>query len=253
MLKNITKLLSILFVSFVLTACGSDEPEKQVERPAKELYEMATTAERNGDTYKDVIKAYEEVERQHPQSDYAKKAIANAVMYAYANMNYEDAVMFAENFIAYNPNHKLAPKITYIRALSYYEQISDIGRDQGNTDKAFEALNDIIISYPNTDYAINAKYKLDLAIDHLAGKELDVGRFYQDQGDYQAALTRFNNIVKNYSHTSQTPEALARMVETYLALGLYQEAYRTGAILGHNHQGNYWYRHSYELLQKHKP
>ena len=252
MLKKLYKLLCVMLLSVVITACGNGNPEKQVEKPAQELYETAINLRDNDADYTDVIKAFEEVERQHPQSEYAKKAIAEAAIFSYSYLEYSDAILFAGNFLSYNPNHKLAPKITYIRALSYYEQISDIGRDQGNTNKALEALNDIILTYPNTKYAINAKYKLDLAYDHLAGKELSVGRFYQKNSEYQAAIARFNNVVKLYSETSQTPEALARLVETYLALGLYDQAHANGAILGHNHPNNKWYKYAYNLLQKYK-
>ncbi len=252
MLKKLYKLLSVMLLAVVITACGNNEPEEQIEKPAKELYEIAINLRDNDADYKDVIKALEEIERQHPQSEYAKKAIAEAVFFSYEYLEYSDAILFAGNFLAYNSNHKIAPKVAYIRALSYYEQISDIGRDQGNTDKAFEALNDIILTYPNTKYAINAKYKIDLANDHLAGKELSVGRFYQKNSEYQAAIARFNNVVKLYSETSQTPEALARLVETYIALGLYDQAYANGAILGHNHPNNKWYKYAYKLLQEYK-
>ena len=251
MLKTISKLFVVFCLAILITAC-SGEPEKQVELPAKKLYEIAKQLENEGETYKNVSKAFSEVERQHPQSEYAKKAIIDLVVYAYETLNYDDAILNAENFLNYNPNHEQSAKIMYIRALSYYEQIVDIGRDQGNTTKALQSLNDVIISFPNSNYAINAKYKIDLARDHLAGKELDVGRFYQKNGDYQAAISRFTNVINQYSETSQTPEALARLVETYLKLGLYDQAYKYGAILGYNHQGSDWYQYAYDLLQKHK-
>ena len=233
-----------------LSACtGGDKPEIQVEKPAKVLLQEANKLAATRDV-KGALKAYAEVERQHPQSEYAKIALATAAEFAYKNLKYTDAISFADSFISYNPNHRLSPRIYYIRALSYYEQISDTGRDQGFTDKALQALNDVILSYPGTKYAINAKYKIDLTRDHLAGKELSVGRFYQQQREYSAALARFNRVVTLYSETSQLPEALARIVETYLALGLKQEAIRTAAILGYNHRGNIWYKYAYTLLKK---
>ena len=247
-IKNILVLMTV----FTLTACGGDEAEIQVEKPAEVLYQEATALANSGASSKDVFSAYEEVERQHPQSALARTAIADLIVFAYDNLKYGKAVQSAQNFLANNPSHKLTPKIHYILALSYYEQIVDSERDQSNTAKAMETLNDIIFTYPNTDYAISAKYKIDLARDHLAAKELAVGRYYQSSENYQAAIIRFNHVVDKFSTTSQTPEALARLVETYLALGLYDQAHKIGAVLGYNHRGNKWYKHAYTLLNAYK-
>ncbi len=251
MLKHI-KNFTILATLIILSACGSSVKEVQIEKPAKVLYEEATTLANQGADRKKVFSAYEEVERQHPQSDYAKKANADLIFYAYNNLVYDRVLSSAQSFIADNPSHKSTPKIHYLMALSYYEQIVDAGRDQSNTKKALETLHDIILAYPDSNFAISAKNKIDLTNDHLASKELSVGRFYQNNKDYQAALGRFQIVVNKYSQTSQTPEALARIVETYLALGLYEQAFKSGTVLGHNHPNSTWYAYSYKLLQKYK-
>ena len=250
--KKLIKSIIILSAFTLLSACGENEAEVQVEKPAKVLYQEAKALADSGSNASDVFNAYEEVERQHPQSVYAKKAISDLVEYAYDDLRYKKAIAAAKDYLANNPSQKNTPKIHYILALSYYEQIVDTRRDQSNTTKALETLNDIIISYPNSVYAIDAKSKIDLTVDHLAAKELSVGRFYQKSENYQAALVRFTNVVKNYSKTSQVPEALARLTETYLALGLYDQAYEVASVLGHNHANNTWYKYTYNLIKTHK-
>ena len=254
MFRTISKFFTFLALSVAIAGCfgKNKQPEVQVEQPASELYQIAKDLEASGD-YKATVKAYEEVERQHPKDPLAKQAIADIVDLAYSNMRYKDVVIYADNFLAFNPKHKLAPKVAYIKAQSYYEQIVDVGRDQGNTENALTALTDVILRYPDSVFALSARNKIDLTKDHIAGKHLDVGRFYLRQNAYQPALARFNIVVQDYSYSSQVPEALARMVEGYLALGLYDRAYAAGAILGHNHKNSRWYQYAYDLIQVYKP
>ena len=251
-MKKLIKSILILSTFTLLSACGENEAEVQIEKPAKVLYQEAKNLADSEAGPTEVFSAYEEVERQHPQSDYAKKATADLVEFAYDNLRYKKAISAANDYLSNNPSQSNTPKINYILALSYYEQIVDPQRDQSNTARALQALNDIIISYPNSKYAIDAKAKIDLTIDHLAAKELSVGRFYQKNKDYQAALSRFLTVVKEYSTTSQLPETLARLSETYLALGLYDQAYKTASVLGHNHPNNEWYDYTYDLVNSYK-
>ena len=251
-MKKFIKAIIILSAFTLLSACGENEVEMQVEKSAEVLYQEATVLAGSGASSTDVFNAYEEVERQHPQSAYAKKAIADLVEFAYDNLRYKKAISAAKDYLENNPSQANTSKIHYILALSYYEQIVDRRREQSNTARALETLNDIIILYPNSDYAIDAKSKIDLTIDHLAAKELSVGRFYQRSQNYQAALVRFSTVVKNYSKTSQVPEALARLAETYLALGLYDQAYKTASVLGYNHPNNTWYKYTYGLVNSYK-
>ncbi len=229
--KSFGKILTLVVVSFVLVACGTEEPEVQVELPAEELYDIALQFQANG-AYEEAIKAFEEVERQHPKHPLAKQAIADIVLLAYSNLRYLEVVSYADTFLTFNPQHELAPKIAYVKAQSYYEQIVDVGRDQGNTAKALESLTDVILKYPDSVFALSARNKIELAKDHIAGKHLDVGRFYLFENAYQPAIARFAVVIEEYSYTSQVPEALARTVEAYLALGLYDRAYETGLFWG---------------------
>ena len=245
-------MLTIAMLSLALVGCfGKKEDPVQVELPAEELYQIAKEYEANGD-YTEAVSAYEEVERQHPKNPLAKQAIADIVMLAYSNLRYLEVVTYADNFLTFNPEHELAPKIAYVKALSYYEQIVDVGRDQGNTAKALESLTEVILKYPDSVFALSARNKIELAKDHIAGKHLDVGRFYLFSDAYQPALARFAVVIDDYSYTSQVPEALARSVEAYLALGLYDRAYEMGAILGHNHVNSPWYAYTFDLLNAYK-
>ncbi len=252
MTKFVTKLLTVCALSFVLIGCfNKDDPEVQVELPPEELYAIAENLKTTGD-YEEAVKAYEEVERQHPKDPLAKQAIADIVMLAYENMRYLEVATYADNFLTFNPKHELAAKIAYVKAQSYYEQIVDVGRDQGNTAKALEALTDVILRYPDSVFALSARNKIELAEDHIAGKHLDVGRFYLFADAYQPAIARFAIVIQEYSYTSQVPEALARTVEAYLALGLYDRAYAAAAILGHNHPNSQWYEYAYNLIDAYK-
>ncbi|MFP4239809.1 outer membrane protein assembly factor BamD [Rhodosalinus sp.] len=191
---------------------------------------------------------FSEVERLYPYSEWAERAL---VMQAYAwhqDKSYEEARAAAQRYLDFYPAQEDAPYAQYLLALSYYDQIEDVGRDQGVTFQALQALRQVIERYPDSDYARSAILKFDLAFDHLAGKEMEVGRFYLKRDNFAAAINRFRVVVEDFQTSSHTPEALHRLVESYLSLGLTDEAQTAGAILGYNYQGSEWYEDTYALL-----
>ena len=171
----------------------------------------------------------------------------------YMAQKYPDTVSAAQRFLTIHPGNKDAPYANYLIAMSHYQQIEDVTRDQASTQLAANAFGELMRRYPESRYASDARLKLDLINDHLAGKEMEVGRFYQRQGNWLAASTRFREVVDKYQTTSHTPEALERLVETYLNLGLPDEAHKAAAVLGANYPGSKWYRRSFELMQRHAP
>ena len=256
-MKSYLLLLSLFFVaSPMLTACsgGSDKDDDETvykEEPADELYSQARAAlaERN---YDQAIELFDEVERQHPYSDWAARAQIMAAYTHYDRQKYDDAVLTLERFVKLHPGHESADYAYYMIALCYYEQISDVGRDQSVTKQAMDALREVIKRFPNSDYARDAKLKVDLTEDHLAGKEMMIGRYYLEQEEYLAAVNRFRLVIDAYQTTSHVPEALHRLVETYMLLGITDEAKRYAAVLGHNFPGSDWYQYSYSLINEGK-
>ena len=217
------------------------------ERPVELLY---TTGAQQMDRrrWDDALSYFDEVERQHPSSEWSRRSI---LMQAYANYqanNYEDAVADADRFISLYPGNSSTPYAYYIKAICYFEQITDVGRDQAATEQALAALDEVQKRYPATQYAQDSRVKLDMVKDQLAGKEMTVGRFYLRSGQPLAAIGRFKNVIDRYQTTSHTPEALYRLVEAYLALGLKDEALRDGSVLGFNYPGDRWYTDAYGLL-----
>ncbi len=248
-------LLSVLapavLVAALLGGCASKGKGEltYIARDVETLYNLAadTLAKQQ---YGQAGQIFDEVERQHPYSVWARRAQLMSSFAYYKGNKYDEAILAAQRFLALHPGNKDAPYAYYLIAVSHYEQISDVSRDQKSTEKAVSALTELIRRYPNTEYAADARVKLDLTKDHLAGKDMEVGRFYQQRGDYIAASVRFRNVVENYQTTTHTAEALHRLVEIYLQLGVRQEAERMGALLGHNYPGSKWYERSYALLQK---
>lgn len=231
-----------------LAGCGStSEPDEYVERPVEQLYIEAQTAMKAQD-YQEAKKQFDEVERQHPYSNWATRAKLMAAFASYQDLKYDDAVVALERFIQLHPGHEDVAYAYYLRALCFYEQISDVKRDQHTTALSMQYLQDVINRFPDSPYARDAKLKMDLTRDHLAGKEMDVGRWYLRQGQVQAAISRFRVVVDEYQTTSHVPEALHRLVEAYLGLGLRGEAERVATVLGHNYPGTNWYTDSYALL-----
>jgi outer membrane protein assembly factor BamD len=238
-----------LAIALGLGACADDEPG-YVERPVEDLYNSAVDL-LNGGSYAAAAEAFDEVERQHPYSQWATRAQMMAAYAHYQANDYDASVIAADRFLQLHPGHRDAAYARYLIALSYYEQISDVGRDQRLTRLALEAFEDVVRRHPDTDYARDAQLKIDLTYDHLAGKEMAIGRFYLKRHDYVGAINRFRTVVDVFQTTSHVPEALYRLVETYLLLGVEDEATKSAAVLGHNFPGSPWYQDSYRLLVEH--
>jgi outer membrane protein assembly factor BamD len=231
------------------TGRGGKGDTAYVARDVNTLYAAAKRTMDQGD-YEQAAKLFDEVERQHPYSVWARRAQLMSAFNYYLAQKYNEAIGSARRFITIHPGNSEAPYAQYLLAMSYYQQIADVNRDQSTTQSASDAFGELIRRYPDTRYAADARLKLDLINDHLGGKEMEVGRFYQRSGQWLAATYRFREVVDKYETTSHTPEALERLVECYLALGLPEEARKSAAVLGANFPGTYWYRQSLRLLLK---
>lgn len=217
------------------------------EETADSLYASGIAA-LQAKRWQQAVELFDLVEREHPYSTWATNAKLMGAYGEYMRNRYPEAIAALDRFIQLHPAHRDVAYAYYLRALCYYEQINDVQRDQSASLTALGALQDVVDRFPETTYARDAKLKMDLARDHLAGREMDVGRFYQRRKLYGAALGRFRNVVDNYQNTNHVAEALHRMTEIYLSLGLPQEARRTASVLGHNYPGSEWYEDSYRLL-----
>lgn len=215
--------------------------------PPQQIYTTAEARLEDGEP-EEAAKLFSEVERLYPYSDWAQRgAIMSAFAYHKARM-YDESRATAQRYLDFYPASDDAGYAQYIIALSFYDQIDDVGRDQGVTFQALQALRTVAERYPDSEYAKSALLKFDLALDHLAAKEMEIGRYYLKQGHYAAAINRFRVVVEDFQTTTHTPEALHRLVEAYLSLGLNEDARTAGAILGHNFQSSVWYKDSYDLL-----
>lgn len=217
------------------------------ERPVEELFAIAEQSMRDG-RYQAAVLQYEEVERLYPISSFAKRSILGTAVASYRAGDYDKAALSAGRYLEFYPSDQQAPYAQYLIAMSSYDQITDVGRDQGRTKAALQSLRELINRYPNSEYTREAQLKLDLTLDHLAGKEMSIGRFYLRRGKYIGAINRFRTVVERYQTTTHVPEALHRLVEAYLALGVEREAQTAAAVLGHNFPGSDWYQDSYALL-----
>jgi outer membrane protein assembly factor BamD len=244
-------LASAAVATTLLAGCASKQKGEltYIARDVETIYNLAadTLAKKQ---YAQAGQIFDEVERQHPYSVWARRAQLMSSFAYYKGNKYDEAILAAQRFLSLHPGNKDAAYAYYLIAVSHYEQISDVSRDQKSTEKAVNALTELVRRYPNTDYAADARVKLDLTKDHLAGKDMEVGRFYQQRGDFVAASVRFRNVVDYYQTTTHTAEALHRLVEVYLQLGMQQEAERMAALLGHNYPGSKWYQRSFALMQK---
>ncbi len=246
-LTSLRQSLAALAV-LTLASCGGGDAEVYEEQPVDALYNSAMEQLLDQE-YLKAADSFEEVERQHPYSVWAAKA---QVMSAYAYFRrdkYDDSINAVDRFIQLHPTSVDAPYAYYLKGLAYYEQIVDVGRDQRTTERALSALEEVVRRFPETQYARDATLKLDLTKDHLAGKEMDVGRFYLKRGELLASVNRFKRVIEEHQTTSHVPEALLRLTEAYTALGLKNEARRMAAILGHNYPGSPWYADAYELVE----
>lgn len=250
-------LLSTASAALVLTSgcAGRGNKPKDtafVARDVDTLYMAAKDRLDRGDT-KVAAALFDEVERQHPYSPWARRAQLMSAFSYYVARDYTKAVQSAQRFLSIHPGNRDAPYAYYLIGLCYYEQISDVARDQKTTKQALDALTEVARRYPNTRYAADARLKIDLVNDHLAGKEMEIGRHYERSGRWLAASLRFRNVIEQYQTTSHTPEALYRLVESNLVLGIPEEAQKSAAVLGANYPGSEWYEKAYRLMQKHAP
>ena len=227
-----------------------DQPAVYRERPIDQIYADAWKLVRNRD-WANAAKQFDEVERQHPYSVWARRAMLMSAFCSYEGNKYTDAISTADEYISLHPGSKEVAYAFYLKAVSLYEQIVDVERDQSNTEAALVALQDVVQRFPDTEYARDATLKIDLTMDHLAGKQMEVGRYYLYKGDYIGAINRFRTVVQQYQRTSQIAEALERLTEAYYALGIYKEAQTAAAILGANYPGSPWYQDAYNLLKGH--
>ena len=239
--------MAALLLALAIAGCTSVKKHTYVEEPVDVLYNnaMDLLAQKN---YAKAADTFDQVEQQHPYSVWATRAQLMSAYSLYQASRYDDSIVAADRYIQLHPGNRDVAYAYYLKALDYYIQIEDVGRDQEYTEKALQALQEVVRRFPNTAYARDARLKIDLARDHLAGKEMAIGRWYEKQGYYLAALNRFKAVVQKYQTTTHTPEALERMTECYLALGLKGEARRTAAVLGYNYPGSAWYAHTYTLV-----
>ncbi|WP_073973503.1 outer membrane protein assembly factor BamD [Erythrobacter donghaensis] len=235
-----------------LSACAGGGGEKDVAYVARDVESLYAEAQRRLDKGNTLQAAalFDEVERQHPYSPWARRAQLMSAFSYYIARDYNKAITNAQRFLSIHPGNKDAPYAYYLIALSYYEQISDVNRDQKITEQAQTALREVNRRFPQSEYAADARLKLDLVADHLAGKEMEIGRHYQRSGLWLAADLRFRNVVEKFQTTSHTPEALYRLTESSLALGLPEEAVKYAAVLGANYPGSEWYERAFKLVEK---
>ncbi len=241
-----------LFSILTLGACAMDTDDSldanfAPETPVEDLYNDAAD-ELQARNYKQAYNLFNEVERQHPYSQWATKAQLMSAYAAYEGEDYTESLLALDRFVRLHPGNPDVDYALYLKGLNFYDQISDVGRDQDMTQLAKENFEQLLRAYPGSKYARDAKLKLDLTLDHLAGKEMSIGRYYLVRNQYHAAIKRFMNVIKNYQTTTHTPEALHRLVESYLSLGIRQEAVRVAAVLGYNYPGNVWYEDTYKLM-----
>ena len=221
-----------------------------VERPVDQIYADAWKRIKS-DEWEQAARQFDEVERQHPYSVWARRAMLMSAFCYYQANKYQDAINAADAYIALHPGSHEVAYAFYLKAISLYEQIVDVGRDQTNTEAALVALQDVVQRFPDTEYARDATLKIDLTLDHIAGKEMAVGRYYLVRGDYVGAINRFRIVVEQFQRTTQIAEALERLTEAYYALGIYKEAKTAAAVLGANYPGSMWYKDAYSLLVSH--
>jgi outer membrane protein assembly factor BamD len=242
------RLAGVAGLLLALAACGTSEPKTVPDAAPEALFNRGMNELTINHNATEAIKYFDEVDRQHPYSVWANKAQLMSAYALYAANKYENALTALDRFIQLHPGSRDAPYAYYLKALCYYERITDITRDQEITQQAMNALLDVVRRFPDSEYARDSQIKIDLTRDHLAGKEMDIGRFYMKRNQYLAAINRFRRVVEVYQTTSQVPEALERLTEAYLAIGLTEEAQASAAVLGHNFPGSEWYVDAYNLL-----
>jgi len=246
------KVLVALAALVSISGCATNRTRGDTAYIARDVDTLYATAKDRLDRnqFKLAAALFDEVERQHPYSVWARRAQLMSAFSNYMARDYTKSTESAQRFLSIHPGNRDAPYAYYLISLNYYEQISDVTRDQKITQDALDALNELVRRYPDTRYAADARLKVDLIRDHLAGKEMEVGRFYQRRAQWLASVVRFRKVIDEYQTTSHTPEALLRLTESYLALGVRDEAQKSAAVLGANYPDTRWYSRAYELMQK---
>jgi outer membrane protein assembly factor BamD len=247
---HLIRIVAALGISVMLAGCSMFDSKEEVtldDTPPGEIFQLGEAQLADGKAIQ-AAKTFNEIERLYPFSQLAKRAIIMSAFSSYSAGDVGNARASARRYLDLYPSDQDAPYAQHLIALTYYDNIVDVGRDQGQTEKALTALREVVNRYPESDFARDAQLKIDLTRGHLAGKEMEIGRYYLKRGYYSAAINRFRVVVDKYETTSQTPEALHRLVEANLALGLENEALAAAAVLGHNYPGSDWYANSYALL-----
>ena len=249
--SRLARVAAVLLLAASLGACsslfGSDDTPP--DEPADRLYNEGLFLLNQKKDPRAAVKKFEEVDRQHPYSEWARKSLIMSSYAYYAAGSYDDSVTAAKRYISLHPGSPDAAYAQYLIGASYFDEIPDITRDQARTDKALAALDEVVRKYPSSEYAISAKQKIEVARDQLAGKEMLVGRYYLQKKDYTGAINRFKVVVTKYQTTRHVEEALMRLTEAYMALGIVEEAQTAAAVLGHNFPDSPWYRHAYTLVK----
>ncbi|MGC1350562.1 MAG: outer membrane protein assembly factor BamD [Xanthobacteraceae bacterium] len=247
--RVLATLLALMF-AVLLAGCLFNKDDDYVpEDPADKLYNEGLFLLNSKQDYAGAAKKFDEVDRQNPYSDWARKALLMSAFSYYQAQKYDDCVNAAKRYVTLHPGSPDAAYAQYLIGMSYYDQILDVNHDQARADKAVGALEEVVRKYPDTEYALNAKKKIDMARDQLAGKEMEIGRFYMKKRDFTGAINRFKVVVTHYQTTREVEEALERLTEAYIALGILDEAQTAAAVLGHNFPDSPWYKDAYKLVQ----
>jgi outer membrane protein assembly factor BamD len=244
------RLCALALIVAALPACSLFGKEEVIpDDPADKLYNEGLFLLNNKHDYKQAAKRFEEVDRQHPYSEWARKALLMSAYAHYEGTQYDDTIIAAKRYVTLHPGSPDAAYAQYLIGSSYFDQIPDISRDQQRTQRAMEALDEVVRKYPNTEYAVSAKKKIEVARDQLAGKEMDTARFFQKRKQYIAAINRFKVVITQYQTTRHVEEALMRLTESYMSLGIVNEAQTAAAVLGHNFPDSPWYKDAYNLVR----
>ncbi len=250
--KNLA-LVGLVAFALPIAGCAGRKAKTDTAYVARDVDSLYTAAKDRLDRgqFKLAAALFDETERQHPYSVWARRAQLMSSFSYYLARDYTESINSAQRFLSIHPGNKDAAYAYYLIALDYYEQVTDVTRDQKITQQALDSMGELIRRYPGTRYAADARLKIDLINDHLAGKEMEIGRFYERRAQWLAAVIRFRTVVDKYDTTTHTPEALMRLTEAYLALGVPDEAKKAAAVLGTNYPGSKWYERAYELMRKH--
>jgi outer membrane protein assembly factor BamD len=232
-----------------LAGCTSKDEDYVPDDPADMLYNQGLYLLNSKQDYKGAAKKFDQVDRENPYSDWARKALLMSAYSYYQAEEYDDCVNSAERYVTLHPGSPDAAYAQYLIGASFYDQILDITRDQARAQKAIDALQEVVRKYPNSEYALAAKKKIDMARDQLAGKEMDIGRYYLDRRDFIGAINRFKVVVTQFQTTRHVEEALMRLSEAYVSLGIMDEAQTAAAVLGHNFPDSPWYKDAYALVK----